>query len=211
MASRKYQSVNKNGDISDRRIKGGKNLKENYVKVGKQDGRNVYAKKGSGFENEGRTHINANKGKRLTLFEFVRVSTGGGGRPSGQVKREEKGEQLVEVKGLVSAFAVSDGIARRKNSPFSAEMLFTWWGNRGFDERRLLSSAWEILLDSLADMDRINMPLISSLTMDEGRGGIESVNEVRVESEQFNEMEYTVFIPNIKGRAYFKGSAKVVL
>jgi len=118
---------------------------------------------------------------------------------------------LVEVKGLVSAFAVSDGIARRKNSPFSAEMLFTWWGNRDFDERRLLSSAWEILLDSLADMDRINMPLISSLTMDEGRGGIESVNEVRVESEQFNEMEYTVFIPNIKGRAYFKGSAKVVL
>ena len=210
MASRKYQSVNKNGDISDRHIKGGKNLRENYVKVGKQDGRNVYAKKGSGFENEGRTHINPGKGKRLTVFEFVRGGGGGPGPEKPPPPPPPPG-QLVEVKGLVSAFAVSDGIARRKNSPFSAEMLFTWWGNRDFDERRLLSSAWEILLDSLADMDRINMPLISSLTMDEGRGGIESVNEVRVESEQFNEMEYTVFIPNIKGRAYFKGSAKVVL
>jgi hypothetical protein len=200
--ARKYQAVNKNGDISNRRIKGGKNLKENYVKVGKQNGRNVYAKKGSGFENEGRTRINANKGKRLTIFEFVRPS-GGGGRTVAIRKEEERG-QLVEVKGLVS------GEYKLKSHPFHCEMLFYWHGNEGFDEKKLLESAYEVMIESLPEIDRITYVLITSENFgpDYQRWGIESVNQVQ--SGINEQMEFEIFIPGAQsGRVLYNNVAWV--
>lgn len=201
--ARKYQAVNKNGDISDRRIKGGNNLRDNYVKVGKREGRFVYAKKGSGFENEGRTRINSGKGKRLTIFEFVRT-VGGGGKTITMKKQEREGEQLVEVKGLVS------GEYKVKSRYFHCEMLFYWYGKSGFDEKKLLESAYEVMIDSLPEIDRITFQLIISeyFGPDYQRWGVESINPVNM--GVLEQMEFEIFIPGAQsGRVIYNNVAWV--
>ena len=207
--ARKYLAVNKNGNIGAHAIKGGRNLRENYVKVARFRGRNVYAKKGSGFENEGRTYITPPKKGGFRLIDFVPPERGGGGGGPGPKPPPEPPEGLVEVTGLVSVNAVSDGIAKGKNSSFHAEMLFFWYGRPGFNEGKLLDLATEILIETLPELERISFELASCCAKDQSRGGIEQVKPYG--GQKFNEMEFEIFIPRVGGRVLTTGNARVSL
>jgi hypothetical protein len=111
---------------------------------------------------------------------------------------------LVEVKGLVS------GEYKLKSHPFHCEMLFYWCGNEGFDEKKLLESAYEVMIESLPEIDRITYMLITSehFGPDYQRWGIESINPVQ--SGILEQMEFEIFVPGAKsGRVLYNNSAWV--
>jgi len=111
---------------------------------------------------------------------------------------------LVEVKGLVS------GEYKLKSHPFHCEMLFYWCGNEGFDEKKLLESAYEVMIESLPEIDRITYMLITSehFGPDYQRWGVESINPVQ--SGILEQMEFEIFIPGAKsGRVLYNNSAWV--
>jgi len=201
---RKYLAVNKNGNIGARAIKGGRNLRENYVKVARSRGRNVYAKKGSGFEAGARERIKTDGFHKAHIIAFVAtgLGIGGGAVTSGYVEKTEGGKK-VKVVGLVSV------IYTRKKY-FHAEMLFTWYGRQGFNDGKLLQNALNMFReDILPEIERIPFELVASeyLIADEMRLGIEPTQAYEGGAE--DEMDFEVFIPKRGGRAITTGSAHI--
>ena len=199
--SRKYLAVNKNGDIGARAIRGGRNLKENYVKVARSRGRNVYAKKGSGFENEGRTYITPPKKGGFRLIDFVPPERGGGGGGPGPKPPPEPPEGLVEVRGLA---CVEYEPREAGNVYFHAEMLFTWYGPRGYKDSELINPAVDFLIDTLSTLERIPWNLIGLLDVDKRRTGLEQ--PVAYAGTRYQEADYEVYIPYKGGKIYARGT-----
>jgi hypothetical protein len=202
MARIKYL-VTKRGTIIRHKVKE-KNIRLNYVQVGRVKGKPVYQKKRvkPAKEIKSKTY----SFKRISKERKVAIKTKARTKlfRERQPPKEEKREQLVEVKGLVS------GEYKIKSHPFHCEMLFYWCGQEGFDEKKLLESAYEVMIESLPEIDRITYVLITSehFGPDYQRWGIESVNPVQ--SGINEQMEFEIFIPGAQsGRVLYNNSAWV--
>jgi hypothetical protein len=187
MASRKYLIVDKRGVVARRKLSA-KNRKANYKIIGSSKGRLVLRK--TTYEAQ---PVRSRRYKVREKMFKPRVSV----PLDGETK-------TVEVTGLVSVSYES-----KKKSSFHAEMLFRWYGNRGFDENKLLDGATEILMDTLPNIEKIPFELASVVSPDFNRRGIESTTESM--SGRINEMDFEIFIPKVGGRALTSGSARLNL
>jgi len=208
MGARKYLVSDKRGVVAYRKVSM-KNLRANYVPRALCGRRVVYSKVVRYGDIEEIVGLRSRKYKIRPGYQKKAIE-----KVEKRRKREEeerRKREFVEVKGLVSVYSVSDGVQSGKNSPFTAEMRFTWWGPKGFDEFKLLTMAVDVLLESLPELERIPYELVSTLVANEAIGarGIESVEPY--DGPRENEMDYQIFIPNsMTGRALMAGSARVV-
>ena len=190
MAGRKVLLENKNGVIVHR--KATKKTLSQYVVIGegKVNGRwkSVYRRQ---FVKDSKVMAKSSTyNLRQAKAEREKAVTGTPNKPVD--------EQLVEVKGLVS------GEYKVKARYFHCEMLFFWYGREGFDEKKLLESAYEVMLENLPEIDRITFQLITSPEFgpDYQRWGIESVNPVNMGA--FEQMEFEIFVPGAQnGRVLY--------
>lgn len=194
--------VNKRGAIVRHKVKE-RNIKANYVQVGRVKGKPVYQKKRVKPPKEIKSKTYSFK--KLTKERKVVIKS----REKARVFRakqppKEEREQLVEVKGLVS------GEYKRREHYFHCEMLFYWYGKDGFDEKRLLENAYGVMIENLPEIDRINYLLITSehFGPDYQRWGIESITPVNM--GVLEQMEFEIFIPSsLGGRVFYTNVAWV--
>ena len=115
-------------------------------------------------------------------------------------RKREEGEQ-VEVSGLVGVYYDGDF--------FHAELLFKWWGRRGFNEERLLDEAVQILLSELPNIERISFELVTSPNMYEDVK-VRGISDIQPYSGQNrDEMDYEIFIPKAGTRVLWTDRARV--
>jgi hypothetical protein len=199
--ARTYLAVNKKGIIGERAIKGGKNLKENYVKVARSKGRNVYAKRESAYAGKGRENIRSSK-RRFKLISFI-TEGGGGGAP--KLKPPPK-EELVEVVGIGGVDYSS------VKGDFHAEILFTWRGPADFDAFRLCYGAGEVLIGALQNVDRINESLLAKCEIRQSsnppfRFGVE--RSTPYSGSEFNSMDYQAYLPMVGRKSVYSGRVQI--
>ncbi|MEO0303949.1 MAG: hypothetical protein ABIM64_01675 [candidate division WOR-3 bacterium] len=165
MVARKYLIVRKDGVIVKHKLSGKR--KRDYEKVGYSRKKAVYKLKSLAIQPMSKKY----------RFRKLRVE-----------KKIPKKEFKKEYVGFVGA--VYDNPAHY----FHAEMLFSYYTDKKIDESKLIFSAYEIFLEALTNLDRVNYSLVSTLKRDLNRFAIVRVSEY--DGHELDWIDCSIYIPS---------------